>query len=53
MASEAAKLYGQGGEQARRFLRRSVIGSGQVTAWSPPEVPGIHKPSFFRAQARR
>src|SRR5208282_5527104 len=39
-ASEAAKLYGQGGEQERRFLRRSVTGSGQTAAWSPPEVPG-------------
>src|SRR5664280_2301910 len=41
-ASEAAKLYGQGGEQVRRFLRRWVTGSGQAVAWSPPEVPGVH-----------
>src|ERR1022692_560858 len=40
-------------EQSRRFLRRSVTGSGQAVVWSPPEVPGIHNPSFFRARARR
>jgi len=31
-ASEAAKLYGHGGEQAKRFLSRSVTGCGHAAA---------------------
>jgi len=44
LTSEAAMLYGQGGEQAKHYLKRSVMGSGLTVVWLPLKVPRIHTP---------